>query len=117
MAPTMELRRRSLVKALLWRVIGIAWTWAGAYVILILVPPSRRSAALVATLIVVYHHSTRMVMYYAYERAWAAVPWGKTEAPLPMSRREKVLWSLGVLLAVVLMFYILVAVYPEIKKP
>lgn len=116
-APTTELRRRSLVKALLWRVIGIAWTWAGAYVILILVPPSRRSAALVATLIVVYHHSTRMVMYYAYERVWAAVPWGRTETPVPMSLREKVFWAIGVLLVVVLIFYFLVAVYPQIKKP
>ena len=44
-----ELRRRSLVKSLLWRVIGVLWTWIGAYIILLLIPPSRTSAALIAT--------------------------------------------------------------------
>ena len=84
-----ELRRRSLVKSLLWRVIGVVWTWIGAYLILLLVPPSQSSAALIATLIVVYHHSTRMIMYYAYERIWTSVAWGRETAPRPMSLRER----------------------------
>ncbi len=97
--PEKELHRRSLVKSLLWRVIGIVWTWVGAYIILLFVPPSRQSAALIATLIVVYHHSTRMVMYYAYERIWASVQWGRTPAPDPMSTREKVFWCVGTIAA------------------
>ena len=77
-----ELHRRSLVKALLWRIIGVIWTWIGAYVILMFVPPSKQSAAFIATLIVFYHHSTRMIMYYAYERVWASIGWGRGKGAL-----------------------------------
>lgn len=110
-----ELRRRSLVKSLLWRVIGVAWTWIGAYIILLLVPPSQKSATLIATLIVVYHHSTRMVMYYAYERIWASVAWGRDIVPTPMSKREKILWLAGTAAALTLIFYLLLEVLPGIK--
>ena len=110
-----ELRRRSLAKSLLWRLIGVVWTWAGAYIILQLVPPSRRSAALIATLIVVYHHSTRMLMYYAYERLWASVAWGRDVAPSPMSRREKLLWASGTVVALALIFFLLLEVSPKLK--
>lgn len=113
---TTELRRRSLVKSLLWRVIGVVWTWAGAYIILLLIPPSRRSAALIATLIVVYHHSTRMVMYYIYERIWAGVSWGREEPVVPMSRREKVLWSAGTAVALGAIFFLLLEVSPRIRS-
>ena len=115
-AKSNELRRRSLVKSLLWRVIGIVWTWVGAYLILLLVPPARRSAALIATLIVVYHHSTRMIMYYAYERIWASVAWGRNVAPNPMSRREKLAWLVGTVLTLALIFYLLLEVSPKIKQ-
>ena len=111
-----ELHRRSLVKSLLWRVIGVVWTWIGAYIILLLVPPSHRSAALIATLIVVYHHTTRMIMYYAYERFWASVAWGRDVAPSPMSRREKVLWSAGTIVSLAVIFFLLLGVNPKIKK-
>ena len=113
--PPRELRRRSLVKSLLWRVIGVVWTWVGAYIILLLIPPSRRSAALVATLIVVYHHSTRMIMYYAYERVWAAIAWGRDAPTRPMSRKEKLAWATGTTAALVLIFFLLVYVSPRIK--
>lgn len=39
---TNELHRRTLVKSLLWRLIGIVWTWIGAYIILLFVPPSHQ---------------------------------------------------------------------------
>jgi len=110
-----ELHRRSLVKSLLWRVIGVLWTWVGAYVILLLIPPSRQTAALIATLIVVYHHSTRMIMYYAYERIWASVKWGRSTAPCPMSTKEKLLWSLGTAAALALIFFLLLEVHPKVK--
>lgn len=110
-----ELRRRSLVKSLLWRVIGVVWTWIGAYIILLLVPPSHRSPTLIATLIVVYHHSTRMVMYYVYERIWASVAWGRDIAPTPMSRRERILWSVATVVALALIFFLLLQVHPIIK--
>ena len=110
-----ELRRRSLVKSLLWRVIGIAWTWVGAYIIILLIPPSRRSAALIATLIVVYHHSTRMIMYYAYERIWASVSWGRETPARPMSWKETLLWSVGTALALGLIFFLLLELSPSTK--
>ena len=114
-----ELRRRSLVKSLLWRLIGIVWTWMGAYVILLFVPPSRQSAAFIATLIVVYHHSTRMVMYYLYERVWASIAWGREAAPAPVSRRGRVLWLLGTVAALAVIFFLLLEVHPRVnaKEP
>jgi|LGOV01.1.fsa_nt_gb hypothetical protein len=112
---TQELHRRSLVKSLLWRIIGVLWTWIGAYIILLFVPPSRKSAALIATLIVVYHHSTRMIMYYAYERIWASVKWGRSMTPSAMSGREKTLWFLGTTAVLALIFFLLLSVHPKIK--
>jgi uncharacterized membrane protein len=110
-----ESRRRSLVKALLWRIIGVVWTWVGAYLILLLIPPSRRSAALIATVIVVYHHSTRMVMYYAYERLWASVAWGRDVPVRAMSLREKLAWTAGTMATLGLIFFFLLRVSPKIK--
>jgi hypothetical protein len=111
-----ELRRRSLVKSILWRVIGIIWTWIGAYIILLFVPASNQSAAFIATLIVVYHHSTRMIMYYAYERIWASVKWGRSAAPCPMSVKEKILWSALTAAALALIFFLLLEVHPKAKQ-
>ncbi len=82
---------------------------------MLLVPPSRRSAALIATLIVVYHHSTRMVMYYIYERIWAGIAWGKSEPVRPMSRKEKLAWSVGTALALAVIFFLLIEVSPRIR--
>ena len=72
-----EARRRSVVKSVLWRVIGIGWTWLGAYLILRFAPERYRGAAWVASAIVVFHHSTRMLMYYCYERLWNRIGWGR----------------------------------------
>lgn len=112
-----ETRRRSVIKALIWRFVGIAWTWAGVYLILLLVPKPYRSVGLLATLIVVYHHSTRMVMYYFYERLWSRIQWGKTEvepkAAPPLSLRAKLLWGLGTFLALAIIFYLLFYVMPK----
>ena len=110
-----ELRRRSLVKSLLWRVIGVLWTWIGAYIILLLIPPSRTSAALIATLIVAYHHSTRMVMYYGYERIWSSISRGRDEPVLPMSKRDSLLWATGTVAGIMLVFYLIIFVSPRIK--
>jgi len=110
-----ELKRRSLLKSLLWRCIGIVWTWVGAYLILLFIPPSRRSAALVATVIVVYHHSTRMIMYYFYERIWASVSWGTREPQRPMSWKERILWFAGTFIALAVLFFLIIAVIPRLN--
>ena len=54
-------------------------------------------------------------MYYGYERMWGNVKWGRDEAPDPMSRREKALWSIGTLTTLALIFYLLLEVHPKIK--
>lgn len=111
-----ENRRRSLVKALIWRFIGIIWTWIGAYVIVLLVPPSKKTAGFIATLIVIYHHSTRMVMYYFYERIWASVAWGRSDHQQHMSPRGKVIWFIGVVVALMIIFYLIIYVTPWIRN-
>jgi len=110
-----ELRRRSLVKSLVWRLIGVIWTWVGAYIILLSVPPAYKSAAFIAALIVVYHHSTRMIMYYVYERIWASVGWGRTSMLSPMSKGEKFLWATSTIVALAFIFFLLLEVQPRIK--
>lgn len=110
-----ETSRRTLVKALLWRLIGIVWTWTGAYFIIRLLPESKAKAPLAATLIVIYHHSTRMVMYYFYERWWGRIAWGKTDSAGPASPKEKLLWTVGTCAALGLIFYLLLAVIPLVK--
>ena len=115
-----EFRRRTIVKSILWRLIGVVWTWIGAYFIVLIVPPTAKNAPMIATLIVLYHHSTRMVMYYLYERYWAGISWGKYDiragAFQPMSLRDKITWTLGTILAVILVFLLIVYVGPLVKR-
>lgn len=113
--PPSETNRRTLVKALLWRIIGILWTWFGAYFIIRLLPESKTKATLAATLIVIYHHASRMVMYYYYERWWTRISWGKTESALPVSPREKFAWTVGTFAILGLIFYLLLVATPWIK--
>jgi len=108
----LELKRRSVAKSLLWRFIGIIWTWIGAYLILLFAPAEYKTAGWLATFIVIYHHSTRMIMYYFYERIWASVSWGKIDADkkgaAAMSFPEKVIWVSVVVAAIVLLFLLII---------
>jgi len=115
-----EYRRRTVVKSLVWRFIGVIWTWLGAYFIILLLPPSYKTASIIATLIVIYHHFTRLIMYYFYERIWAAVKWGKVnegeEYALAMSSRDKVVWTLATVAIMVFIFGLLIFVSPVMPK-
>ena len=119
-AEVREIRRRSMVKALLWRVIGIVWTWIGAYLILLYTPEKYSKASIVASLIVIYHHSTRMVMYYFYERIWSAVSWGKISTKETqhqrMTRSAKIGWLAAVLVSLVVIFFLIIYIMPKLKK-
>lgn len=114
-----ESHRRTVTKSLLWRFIGIFWTWGGAYIIILMLPKEKKNAITIATLVTAWHHSTRMVMYYLYERAWTKINWGKinynnySEA---LSIKKKLQWSTGVFTAVVIIFGLLFFVTPDIKK-
>ena len=117
---TLELRRRTIAKSLLWRLIGIVWTWVGAYFILLLTPQRFRSASLMATAIVVYHHSTRMIMYYLYERIWSNIRWGRIDEDkletVAISTKRKLIWIFVVMLALALIFFLVLYVNPLMKK-
>ena len=112
-----ETRRRSVTKSLLWRFIGVMWTWIGAYLILLWTPERFQKAAWIATFIVIYHHSTRMAMYYGYERWWGSIQWGRLDlgaegSPPPLTLRAKVLWAVGTLIAVASLFFLILYVAP-----
>jgi uncharacterized membrane protein len=117
---TLELRRRTITKSLLWRLIGIIWTWIGAYFILMLTPQKFRSASLMATAIVIYHHSTRMIMYYLYERIWSNVRWGRVGKDkletVAISPEGKLIWAFAVVAALALILFLILYVNPLIKK-
>lgn len=117
---TLELRRRTIAKSLLWRLIGVVWTWVGAYFILLLAPPRFRSASLMATAIVVYHHSTRMIMYYLYERIWSNIRWGRIDEDkletVAISTKRKLIWIFVVTLALALIFFLVLYVNPPMKE-
>ena len=57
-----------------------------------------------------------MIMYYAYERVWTSIAWGRNATPCPMTWKEKILWSLGTVAALVLIFFLLLVVLPNIKE-
>ncbi len=115
-----ELRRRSVTKSLIWRAIGVVWTWVGAYLILALTPAKYRSASLMATAIVIYHHSTRMIMYYFYERVWSAIGWGRIDharrEQAAMSRTQWVKWAIAVIAVLAVIFFLILYVTPLVKK-
>jgi len=117
---TLELRRRTITKSLLWRLIGIVWTWVGAYFILLLTPQRFRSASLMATAIVAYHHSTRMIMYYLYERIWSNICWGRIDEDkletVAISTKIKLIWIFVVMLVLALICFLILYVNPLMEK-
>jgi len=119
MAPMAETKRRTLVKTVTWRLIGIVWTWIGAYVILLFTPERYQSAVALSTLIVAFHHSTRMAMYYGYERVWSDIAWGRCEAGSPLAGdvawTTKAAWTAGVVAAIVLILVLVLCVTPMVK--
>ena len=115
-----EIRRRTILKSLIWRIIGVIWTWIGAYFIILIVPPTWKNAAVIATLIVIYHHSTRMVMYYFYERLWISISWGRYDSEQGsfqvMSMHDKLIWIIGSSVGIGVIFFLIFYVAPLIKK-
>ena len=68
----MEMRKRSLLKSLTWRVIGIiilgiiTWFYTRDWTQVIMITVSS--------------HAIRFVLYYFHERWWNQVKWGKKDA-------------------------------------
>jgi sulfate adenylyltransferase subunit 1 len=67
-----EQKRRSVLKAMSWRVIGSVATVAAAFV---LTQDTRLAAAIGATEVV-----TKLVLYYGHERLWARIRFGLSAA-------------------------------------
>ena len=64
-----EAHSRSLLKAVSWRILGSIDT----FVISFLVTGHVVAAASIASV----ESVTKILLFYAHERAWMAVPWGK----------------------------------------
>ena len=115
-----ETKRRTLVKTVTWRAIGIVWTWIGAYLILLFTPEQYRTAAALSTLIVAFHHSTRMAMYYGYERLWAGIGWGRcvegSPAPGDVAWTTTLAWTAAAVAAILLLLVIVLYVTPLVKS-
>jgi len=65
----METRRRSLVKAVIWNLIGLA-TMA-------LVGLVATGSAAVGGAMALINAAVGLVMYLIYERVWAGIRWGR----------------------------------------
>ena len=90
-----DTKKRSWVKSIVWRIIGIFLLGAIAYLV------TGDWAAM--TLITLIFHGIRVIMYYWHERIWERVKWGKVykrKEELAEKDQEKVkerLKSLGYL--------------------
>lgn len=70
----LETKRRSLVKSIVWRIIGIFILGLISW----LITKSWKEV----TLITLIFHSIRLVLYYFHERIWEKISWGRIKHPL-----------------------------------
>jgi len=70
----METHKRSIVKSLTWRIVGIFLLGGIAYAV------THNWKEM--TVITIIFHSVRMVLYYFHERIWLRINWGRIRHPL-----------------------------------
>jgi uncharacterized membrane protein len=70
----METHKRSMMKSLTWRIVGV--------VLLLAIAWSVTHNWKEMTIITIVFHSIRMVLYYVHERLWLRVKWGRIRHPL-----------------------------------
>ena len=70
----MDTKKRSVVKSIVWRVIGIVLLGVIAYWI--------TGDWKEMSMITVLFHTIRLVLYYYHERLWERISWGKLKHPL-----------------------------------
>jgi uncharacterized membrane protein len=79
----MESRKRSLVKSIVWRLLGI--------IILGIITWVFTKNLEVTTGVTLVFHSIRLVLYYVHERWWDGINWGlKKNSELSDKEKEKV---------------------------
>jgi hypothetical protein len=54
-------------------------------------------------------------MYYAYERIWASIGWGRTAEARSMSLKDRLIWLGGTALVLAVIFFLLLVVHPKLK--
>ncbi|MEW5692936.1 MAG: DUF2061 domain-containing protein [Candidatus Hydrogenedentota bacterium] len=70
----MDTKLRSMVKSIVWRVIGI--------IILAVIAYATTSSIKEMTIITLLFHSIRVILYYIHERVWEHINWGRLKHPL-----------------------------------
>ena len=70
----MDTKKRSVVKSITWRVIGVIILGIISY----LITGNWKEM----TIITLLFHGIRLIMYYYHERLWERVSWGKLKHPL-----------------------------------
>jgi len=70
----MDTKRRSWVKSLTWRLLGIALLGLISFLI------TRDLKQM--TVITALFHGIRLVLYYYHERLWERISWGRLKHPL-----------------------------------
>lgn len=65
----METRRRSLVKAVIWNLIGLA--------VMAIVGLAATGSAAVGGAMALINTAVGLVMYLVYERIWSRIRWGR----------------------------------------
>lgn len=65
----METRRRSVVKALIWNVMGLA--------VMTLVGLIATGSAAIGGALALVNTAIGLTLYIAYERVWAGIAWGR----------------------------------------
>lgn len=73
-----ETRRRSILKSISWRMTGTIDTIIISYFI----TGNLKIAASIGTIELI----TKMALYYAHERAWSKITWGKVPPTHKMER-------------------------------
>ena len=69
-----ETRSRAWVKSIVWRLLGI--------VILGLISWLITRSWKETTIITILFHGLRVILYYAHERVWERISWGRIKHPL-----------------------------------
>ena len=70
----MDTKKRSMVKSVTWRAIGVILLGVISYLI--------TGDLKEMTVITLLFHSIRLVLYYYHERWWERISWGKIKRPL-----------------------------------
>jgi len=70
----MDTQKRSWVKAITWRLMGIVVLGSICYAI--------TGDWWEVSLITLLFHGVQLVLYYVHERAWEKIQWGRVQHPL-----------------------------------